>query len=230
MALGDDGDIYQFQRMPGYQNLGFFKKIFRAVGRGIKKGVKWVGSKAKKLISKLPGGKYLIRLYDKAHKVAMKIVKPLAKIVGKAAGPLSKVAAFIPGYGPVVAGALHKAGRIAKVLEKTGVTRDKKGKPKFKSDKQAKRFKRELKREAERMKRKMKGKKKKKIEARMKKKLKRKLEAKLRREFEKKYGGKPRAISPVAPRKPSRGKLLKAGTTQHMAYLEGLGFSMDIEA
>jgi hypothetical protein len=216
VALGDDGSIYQYQRMPGQTNFGFFKKIFSAV----KKGVQFVAGKAKKLISKLPGGKYLVRLYDKLHKVSMKLVKPLARLVGKAAGPLSKIAAFVPGYGPALVVGLEKAGKIAQVLEETGVTRDKKGKPKFKSDKQAKRFKRKLKAAAEKMKRKKKRKKREEERRKMKKKIRRKIEAKLRREYEEK-GVR------IAPRE---GKLVKAGTLEHVAYFEGLGFSMDIEA
>lgn len=217
VALGDDGSIYQYQRMSPGSQLGFFKKIFSAV----KKGVKWVGSKAKQLISKLPGGKYLVRLYDKVHKVSMKLVKPLARLVGKAAGPLSKVAAFIPGYGPALVVGLKKAGEIAKVFEETGVKRDKSGKPKFKSDKQAKRFKKKLKAAADKLKRKKRRKKKEKKQEkrqRLKRELKQKIEAKLRKEYAARGG----AVAPP-------GRLIKAGTPEHVAYFEGLGFSMDIE-
>jgi len=138
VALGDDGDVYQ------YQLGGFFKKIFSKVKSGfrkIKKGVKG-------LIAKLPGGKYLIKLYDRVHSIAMKIVRPLAKIVGKYASKLAPIAALIPGYGPAIAGALFMAGKIANVMNKVGVTVDKLGKPIFKSGTQAKQFRRALAKEA----------------------------------------------------------------------------------
>ena len=137
VALADDGDVYQYTA--GTMG-GFFKKIFSKVKSGfrkIKKGVKG-------LIAKLPGGKYLIKLYDRVHSIAMKIVKPLMKIVGKYAAKLAPIAALIPGYGTVIAGALFAAGKIAKIMEQTGVFQDPKGKPVFKSGKQAALFKKRL--------------------------------------------------------------------------------------
>lgn len=138
VALADDGDVYQYMG-------SFFKKLFSKIKTGIKKVAKKIGSVAKKIISKLPGGKYLIKLYDRVHKIAMKIVRPLAKFVGKYAAKLAPVAALIPGYGPAIAGALYTAGKIAKVMQATGVTQDPKGKPIFKSGKQASAFQRALK-------------------------------------------------------------------------------------
>jgi len=191
VALGDDGDVYQYTQDP-VSGLGFFKKLFRRIRKGVrkvaskvKKGIKFIGSKAKKLISKLPGGKYLVKLHNRIHRVAMKIVRPLSKFVGKYAKKLAPIAALIPGYGPAIAGALYTAGKIANVLKKTGVVTDKKGRPKFKSGAQAKAFRQELKREAE----KMKGRK-----------------IRVRR----KYGG----------------RLIKAGTPEHRAYMRGLGLDV----
>ena len=152
VALGDDGDVYQYTEDPN-TGLGFFRKLFRRVRKKIRKGARWLAGKAKKLIRKLPGGKSLIKLYGKIHKIGMKIVKPLAKLIGPIAKKLAPIAALIPGYGPVISAAMYKAGRIGDLLKKFGVSTDRKGKPKFKSSSQAKAFQRALKREAEKTKR-----------------------------------------------------------------------------
>lgn len=112
LALGDDGSTYQWD---GYGS--FFKKIFKAG----KKLVRKVGKVAKKVIKKLPGGKYLVKLHDKIHKMSMKMVKPLSKFVGKYASKLAPIAALVPGYGPAIAAALHASGKIAKMLNASGV-------------------------------------------------------------------------------------------------------------
>jgi hypothetical protein len=142
VALADDGSIYQYQYAEGLG--GWFKKLFKK----IKKGFKKVAGFAKSLIKKLPGGKYLIKIYDRVHAIAMKIVKPLVKIVGKYAAKLAPIAAFIPGWGPAIAGGLLMAGKIAKVMQATGVFQDRKGKPVFKSGAQAVAFKKALHHEA----------------------------------------------------------------------------------
>lgn len=163
LALSDDLDQYYWD-----QNLGFFKKLFRKikkgvkkVARGIKKGVKRVGKKfakvAKKVIKKLPGGKYLLKLGSKIWKMSKKLVRPLTKFVGKYAKKLAPVAALIPGYGPAIAGALHMSGRIAKLLKKHGVKvvgkkSDPVAKLKFKNPKSAALLKKDLKVEAEKVK------------------------------------------------------------------------------
>ena len=143
-ALGDDGSVYQYQDS-NYTGLGFsfFKKIF-GLGKSLVKGVMKIGGKiisgAKALIAKLPGGKYLVKLYDKVHGIAMKLVRPLTALVGKYAAKLAPIAALIPGYGTAIAAALYTAGTVAQIMNKYGVTRDKKGKPKYKSGAQAKKF------------------------------------------------------------------------------------------
>jgi len=139
------GDYYRWTT----DGLGrsFFRRLFKRVRKGIRKIGKKIKKGAKWLIKKIPGGKYLMKFGKKLKKIAMKMVKPLAKLVGKAAPFLAKVAAFIPGYGPAIAAGLHTAGRIAKVMNKVGVTK-KKGKLSFKSGAQMKAFKKELKREA----------------------------------------------------------------------------------
>lgn len=139
MALGDTGAIYEWDG-----DLGFFSSIVSAAKSVVKK----VGSKIKSVIKKIPGGKYLIKLGSKIYKVASKLVKPLTKYVGKYATKLAPVAALIPGYGPAIAGALYMAGKVAKLMEKYGVSyKGKKGKVrklKFKSGKKAKQFKRAM--------------------------------------------------------------------------------------
>ena len=167
VALADDGDVYQWTEVEGLG--GFFKKLFKKakkavkkvvgkVKKGVRKVVKGITKGAKKLIKKLPGGKYLIKVYDKVKKVAMKIAKPLLKIIGPIAKKLAPIVALFPGYGPVIAAAMYKVGKIDKILKKYGVLRDKKGRPKFKSGKQAKAVTKALKKAAEAQKRKGKGK------------------------------------------------------------------------
>lgn len=156
VALSDDGDIYQWQET-GYG--GFFKKLIKKAKKAVKKvakrvkkvarkAVKGVTKAAKKLIKKLPGGKYLVKVYDKVKKVAMKLAKPLMKVLGPIAKRVAPIAALIPGYGPVIAGALYKAGKMQKILKDYGVMQDKKGRPKFKSGKQAKQVTKALKKAA----------------------------------------------------------------------------------
>lgn len=155
VALGDDGDVYQY--VQDDQLGGFFKKLFKKGKKYLKKkarkAIRKLKKRARKLIKRLPGGKYLLKLHDRVHKIAMKIVRPLSKFVGKFAKKLAPIAALIPGYGPAIAAGLYTAGKIAKILNKSGILTDKKGKPKFKSGKQAKQFQRRLKKAAEAMKR-----------------------------------------------------------------------------
>lgn len=113
MALGDDGAVYEFDG-----TLGFFKRLrkaFKKVGRKIRKGVR-------RIIKKIPGGKYLIKLGRKVWKIAKKFVKPLVKFVGKYAAKLAPVAALIPGFGPAVAAGLYTAGKVANMMQKVGAT------------------------------------------------------------------------------------------------------------
>ena len=127
LALGDDGNVYQWQPAAGFALGGFFSKMFHKIRKGIHKlahlGLKF----ARKLISKLPGGKYLVKFVDKIHKVAMKLVRPLMKFVGKWAKKLAPIAAMIPGYGPVIAVALRASGRVASLMQKFDVHQTKKG-------------------------------------------------------------------------------------------------------
>ena len=167
VALGDDGEVYQYQPMDDGTMGGFFKRLFKRVkkgvkriGRGVKKGLKAIHRGAKALIKKLPGGKYLLKIAGKIHRTAMKLVKPLARFVGKYAKKLAPIAALIPGYGPAIAAGLATAGKIANLVKKYHVKISKKtGKPSFKSGKQAKAFTKALKRKAEKLKRKKKRKK-----------------------------------------------------------------------
>jgi hypothetical protein len=168
VALGDDGDIYQWTYTPMG---GFFTKLFSRVKSGVRKvvggvkkavstGIRWVGDKAKALIKKLPGGQYLLKIYDKVKTIGMKLVKPLMKYVGPLAAKIAPIAALIPGYGPAIAGALHTVGKMAQVLKKHKVLLDAAGRPKFKSGDQAKRVKQDLEKEAEKLKKKKEKKKK----------------------------------------------------------------------
>jgi len=154
LALGDEGDIYRYH---GFH--GFFKKLFKRAKKLVKKVVRKVGSGVKKVLKKIPGGKYLVKLGEKVWKIANKFVKPLIKFVGKYAAKLAPVAALIPGYGPAIAAALYSAGKVAKLMDKYGVALvGEKGKTrrlKFETGDKAKDFQRALKKEADREKQQM---------------------------------------------------------------------------
>lgn len=113
LALGDTGETYYYDGLGG-----FFKKLFRRAKRFVKRVAKRVKKGLRKVISKIPGGKFLLKIGDKLKKIAMKIVRPLMKFVGKWAGKLAPIAAMIPGYGTAIAAGLMVAGRIAKVMNK----------------------------------------------------------------------------------------------------------------
>lgn len=125
-AMGDNGFIYEWIEEPIAPGLGGpFKRFFKKVGKGIKKvgsaikkGYKYVKGKIRKVMSKTAFGRFVLRVKDKIVSVAMKIVKPMAKFVGKWALKLAPVAALIPGVGPAIAGALAAAGTIAKMYNK----------------------------------------------------------------------------------------------------------------
>ena len=163
-AIDWEGEPYQYQ-IDGLGR-GFFKRLrrkLRKVGRRIKKGIKRARKRirkgirrvakgikkiAKKIIKRIPGGKYLLKIAGKIKKVALKLVKPLAKILGGPIGKfVAKVAAFVPGIGTAIAAGLHTAGKIAKVMSKWGVKKVA-GKLSFSSGKQAKGFRKDLAKEA----------------------------------------------------------------------------------
>lgn len=110
-ALSEDGDVLMWDVGP--DGLGFFKKLFKAVKRGVKK----IRKKARRLIKKLPGGKYLVKIGDKIRKVTRKLVKPLARALGPMMRKLAPVAALVPGYGTAAAGALTAAGQASRFVE-----------------------------------------------------------------------------------------------------------------
>jgi hypothetical protein len=144
LALGDEGDIYRYD---GFH--GFFKNIFKKA-RGL---VRKIGGAAKKLLKKIPGGKYLVKIGEKIFQIANKFVKPLMKFVGKYAAKLAPVAALIPGYGPAIAAGLYTAGKVANLMNEYGVELiGQKGKArnlKFKSGDSSKQFQAALKKAAE---------------------------------------------------------------------------------
>ena len=149
VALGDDGTVYSWQQYDGL-GWGFFKRLFKKVGKGLRRIGGKIKGIAKKLVRMLPGGKYLLKIYGKIRKVAMKLIAPLTKFIGKYAAKLAPIAALIPGYGTAVAAALYTAGKIANVMQKFGVTTDgKTGAPKFKSGKHAHEFQQALHAEAQ---------------------------------------------------------------------------------
>jgi len=142
MGLGDDGEVYVYDGLGG-----FFKRLFRKIkkgvkkiGRGIRRGIKRVrkgfqkvlkkgfsvvrkiGGRIRKgirkIVKRLPGGKALIKIAGKIRKVAMKVVRPVSKFVGKYASKIAPIARFIPGYGPAISAGLRIAGKVANVYNK----------------------------------------------------------------------------------------------------------------
>lgn len=118
LAFGDDGDLYSYDGSLGW---GFFKRVFKKV----KKAVKKVGRRIKKGITKVlkrsKFGRFLLKVGSRIRKIAMKIVKPLMKFVGKFASKLAPIAALIPGYGPAIAAGLAAVGKVANLMKKFGV-------------------------------------------------------------------------------------------------------------
>lgn len=151
LGLGDTGEIYAYDG-----SLGFFKKLFRRVKRGVKKVARRVKKGIKKVLKKSKFGRFLLKVGGKIKKIAMKIVRPLMKFVGKFAAKLAPIAAIIPGYGTAIAGALMAAGKVANIMKKWGVST--KGKPgkvrglKLKNPKAFPGFKKELSAQAAQMK------------------------------------------------------------------------------
>lgn len=117
LGLGDDGTVYRYDGLSG-----FFKKLFKKAKKLVKKVGGRIVKGIKKVVRKLPGGKMLLKIAGKIHKVAMKLVKPLAKFVGKYAAKLAPIAALIPGYGPAIAAGLYTAGKVANLMNKYGVS------------------------------------------------------------------------------------------------------------
>jgi hypothetical protein len=125
MATGDDGDLFTYD---GTLGRGFFKRLFKKVRRGIRKVRSKIRGGIKKLLKRSKFGRFLLRVGSKIKKIAMKIVKPLLKFVGKFASKLAPIAALIPGYGTAIAAGLAAAGKISKLMLKYGVsTKGKKG-------------------------------------------------------------------------------------------------------
>ena len=143
LGLADDGQVYRYDGLSGW-----FKKL----GRRIKKAVKKVGRRIKKgihkVLKKSRFGRFILKVGSKLKKIAMKIVKPLIKFVGKYAAKLAPIAALIPGFGPAVAAGLYTAGKIANLMKKHMVSL--KGKPgtvrgiKMKDPRKLKAFQRDL--------------------------------------------------------------------------------------
>jgi hypothetical protein len=116
MALGDDGAVYEYDGMGG-----FFKKLFKKAKGVVKKIGKKVIGGAEKLLKKTKFGRAIINIKNKILKTALKLVKPLLKVVGKWAPRLAPIAAMIPGVGPVISGYLIAAGTAAKLADAHGV-------------------------------------------------------------------------------------------------------------
>jgi len=228
MALGDDGAVYEYDGLNG-----FFKKLFKKAKKAVKKvagkvkkGVMAVHRKVKKTIrsvlKKTKFGRWIIKIGDKIRAVAMKIVRPLMKIVGKWAGKLAPIAAMIPGYGTVVAGALVAAGKVAKIMQKfdaklvQGMT--KKGKKskvrrlKLKNAKKLAKMQKALKKEAKKMSKRPKS----------------ELKA-MAKALKKAKGGKGKSGFPRKIKIKKDKRHLKAGTAAHTAAIKAHGVRRGIK-
>jgi hypothetical protein len=120
MAVSDVGGVYEYQPAGDGMLGGWFKRIARGFKRVAKKVVHGVRKKVRKVMAKTRVGRALIKIGDKAMHFAMKIVKPLAKVVGKWATRLAPIAALIPGVGPAISGAMLAAGTVGKLINKYG--------------------------------------------------------------------------------------------------------------
>ena len=150
LGLGDTGELYYYDG-----SLGFFKKLRRRIRKKVRKVARRIKRGVKKVLKKSRFGRMLLKVGARIKKIAMKLVRPLVKFVGKYAAKLAPIAALIPGFGPAVAGGLLVAGKIAKTMQKFGVrTVGKKGKVrslKLKDPRKLKAFRRSLRRQAKRM-------------------------------------------------------------------------------
>lgn len=150
MAFGDTGEIYQYNGFAG-----FFKRLKRRVKRRIKKVARRVKGGIKKALKKTKFGRMILKVGGRIKKIAMKVVKPLTKYVGKFATKLAPICALVPGYGTAIAAGLAAAGKVAKLMKKYGVTtKGKKGKVrglKLKDPRKLLAFQKALKTEASRM-------------------------------------------------------------------------------
>jgi hypothetical protein len=152
LGLADTGEIYAYD---GTLGRGFFRKLFRKVKKKVRKVAKRIKHGIKKVLKKSKFGRFLLKIGGKIKKIAMKIVRPLMKFVGKWAAKLAPIAAMIPGYGTAIAGALAAAGKVANMMKKWGVsTKGKPGKVRglhLKNPKKLPGFQRELKAQAAKM-------------------------------------------------------------------------------
>lgn len=152
-AMGDDGEYYEYD---GTLGRGFFRKLFRKARKAVRKVGRRIKRGIKKVLKKSKFGRFLLKVGGKIKKIAMKIVKPLAKFLGKFASKLAPIAALIPGYGTAIAAGLTAVGKVGKLMSKFGVkTKGKKGTVrglKMKNPKMLKPFREALKKEANRMK------------------------------------------------------------------------------
>lgn len=115
LGISDVGELYAYDGLGG-----FFKRLFRKVRSKVKKVAGRIRSKIRKVLKKSKFGRVLLKVGGAIKKVAMKVVRPLVKFVGKYAGKLAPIAALIPGFGPAIAGGLMVAGKVAKVMTKWG--------------------------------------------------------------------------------------------------------------
>jgi len=152
LGLGDTGELYYYDGLSGW-----FKKLRRKIKKKVRKVARRIKRGIKKVLKKSKFGRFLLKVGGKIHKIAMKIVKPLVKFVGKYAAKLAPIAALIPGFGPAIAGGLMVAGKVANLMRKYGVkTKGIKGAVrglKLKDPKRLPQFAKALKQEAQKMKR-----------------------------------------------------------------------------
>lgn len=123
-ALGDNGDMYQYQNDYDGALNGPFRRFFKKVKKKVRKGVKRIkkvikkGKVFKKILTKTKWGRALVKIGGKVFKPAMKIVKPFVKKFGPYLKKLAPVAMAIPGIGPAAAAILANSGKIRDAMKK----------------------------------------------------------------------------------------------------------------
>lgn len=125
-AMGDDGELFQYD---GTLGRSFFKRLLKKARKKIKRVARRIKKSLRSVVKRLPFGKKLLKIAGKIKAIAMKVVRPLVKFVGKYASKLAPICAMIPGYGTAIAAGLAAAGKVAKLMQKYGVgTKGTKGK------------------------------------------------------------------------------------------------------
>jgi len=116
-GVGDNGDLYEYVwEQDG--TLGGLRSFFKKAKKKIKKGIKNVGSKVKKAMTKTKFGRAVVKIGGKVKDTFNKVVKPMAKKFGPWMVRLAPMANAIPGVGPLVSKAMTATGKMGMAMNK----------------------------------------------------------------------------------------------------------------